>query len=158
MISRFLNDKRGNFAMMMGAAMLPIMGGIALAVDFSEMNRQKQATINALDAAGIATARQVSTGASDAALIAYATDFFKANLGSVDPADTTLSVQLPNNQFGGGTLKLTAVLNYQPYFLPSFAALLGKADSQDGTEISFAAHSEVRLKNTLEVEIGRAHV
>ncbi|WP_457936164.1 pilus assembly protein TadG-related protein [Mesorhizobium sp. 10J20-29] len=153
MIWKFLRDKRGNFAMMMGAAMLPIMGSIALAVDFSEMNRQKQATVNALDAAGIATARQVATGASDEALITYAKNFFEANLGSVDPADTTLSVQLPNNQFGGGTLKLKAVLNYQPYFLPSFAALLGKADGQDGSEISFAALSEIRLKNTLEVAL-----
>ena len=152
MISRFLKDRRGNYAMMMGIAMLPIMGSLAIAVDFSEMNRQKQATINALDAAGIATARQVVTGASDAALIAYANDFFEANLGSVDPDDTELTVVLPNNQFGGGTLKLTAVLNYQPYFLPAFTSLLGK-DDEDSSEISFAAKSEIRLKNTLEVAL-----
>ena len=139
--------------MMMGIAMLPIMGSLALAVDFSEMNRQKQATLNALDAAGIATARQVASGASDAALIAYANDFFEANLGPVNPANTTLTVQLPNNQFGGGTLKLNAVLDYHPYFLPAFIALLGDADSRDGSEISFSAHSEIRLKNTLEVSL-----
>ena len=126
MISRFLKDRRGNYALLMGFAMLPIMGGLAIAVDFSEMNRQKQATINALDAAGIATARQVVSGASDEALIAYANEFFEANLGPVDPADTELTVVLPNNQFGGGTLKLSAVLNYKPYFLPSFLGLLGK--------------------------------
>ena len=74
--------------MMIAIAMLPIMGSLAIAVDFSEMNRQKQATVNALDAAGIATARQVVTGASDEALIAYANEFFKANLGPVDPDDT----------------------------------------------------------------------
>ena len=125
MIRKFLRDRRGNFAMITGVAMLPIMGSIALAVDFTEMNRQKQATMNALDAAGVATARQVATGASDAALIAYAKDFFEANLGTVDPANTTLTVQLPNNQFGGGTLKLKAVLKYNPYFLPAFTALLG---------------------------------
>ena len=130
MISRFLKDRRGNYAMLMGFAMLPIMGSLAIAVDFSEMNRQKQATINALDAAGIATARQVVSGASDEALIAYANEFFKANLGPVDPDDTELTVVLPNNQFGGGTLKLTAVLNYKPYFLPSFLGLLGKPDEE----------------------------
>jgi Flp pilus assembly protein TadG len=151
MISRFLKDRRGNYAMMMGVAMLPIMGSLAIAVDFSEMNRQKQATINALDAAGIATARQVAAGASDAALIAYANDFFKANLGSVDPDDTELTVVLPNNLSGGGTLKLTAVLDYQPYFLPVFTSLLGK--DEGASEISFAAKSEIRLKNTLEVAL-----
>ena len=91
MIREFLRDRGGNYAMLMGIAMLPIMGSLAIAVDFSEMNRQKQATINALDAAGVATARQVVTGASNEALIAYANEFFKANLGPVDPDDTELA-------------------------------------------------------------------
>jgi Flp pilus assembly protein TadG len=153
MIREFLRDRGGNYAMLMGIAMLPIMGSLAIAVDFSEMNRQKQATINALDAAGVATARQVVTGASNEALIAYANEFFKANLGPVDPDDTELTVVLPNNQFGGGTLKLSAVLNYEPYFLPSFLGLLGKPADERDREISFAADSEIRLKNTLEVAL-----
>ena len=153
MIREFLRDRGGNYAMLMGIAMLPIMGSVAIAIDFSEMNRQKQATINALDAAGVATARQVVTGASNEALIAYANEFFKANLGPVDPDDTELTVVLPNNQFGGGTLKLSAVLNYEPYFLPSFLGLLGKPADERDREISFAANSEIRLKNTLEVAL-----
>ena len=153
MIRKFLRDRGGNYAMLMGLAMLPIMGSLAIAVDFSEMNRQKQATINALDAAGVATARQVVSGASNEALIAYANEFFKANLGPVDPDDTELTVVLPNNQFGGGTLKLSAVLNYQPYFLPSFLGLLGTPADERNREISFSADSEIRLKNTLEVAL-----
>ena len=104
MIRKFLRDRGGNYAMLTGLAMLPIMGAMAIAVDFSEMNRQKQATVNALDAAGLATARQVASGVSDEALILYANEFFEANLGPVDPDDTELTVVLPNNQFGGGTL------------------------------------------------------
>jgi Flp pilus assembly protein TadG len=153
MIRKFLRDRGGNYAMLMGLAMLPIMGSLAIAVDCSEMNRQKQATINALDAAGVATARQVVSGASNEALIAYANEFFKANLGPVDPDDTELTVVLPNNQFGGGTLKLSAVLNYQPYFLPSFLGLLGTPADERNREISFSADSEIRLKNTLEVAL-----
>lgn len=153
MILDFLRDRGGNYAMLMGVAMLPIMGSVAIAIDFSEMNRQKQATVNALDAAGLATARQVASGASDAAVIAYANEFFKANLGPVDPADTQLTVVLPNNQFGGGTLKMSAVLNYKPYFLPSFLGLLGKPEEERDREISFSAESEIRLKNTLEVAL-----
>lgn len=153
MILDFLRDRRGNYAMLTGLAMLPIMGGVAIAVDFSEMNRQKQTTVNALDAAGLATARQVASGASDEALIAYANEFFKANLGSVDPADTELTVVLPNNQHGGGTLKMSAVLNYKPYFLPSFFGLLGAPADERHKEITFSADSEIRLKNTLEVAL-----
>ena len=123
----FLADRRGNYALMTVVAMVPLMGGLALAVDFAEMNRQKQAVDNALDAAGIATARQVVTGAPTSELHAYAKTFFEANLGSVNPADTQLSVVLPANQVGGGTLKLSAQLNYKPLFFPVFAELVGAA-------------------------------
>ena len=64
-IRGFLGDRRGNYGLMTVVAMVPLMGGVALAVDYSEMNRQKQVVNSALDAAGIATARQVVTGASD---------------------------------------------------------------------------------------------
>jgi Flp pilus assembly protein TadG len=150
MIRRFLQDTRGNYALATVLAMIPLMGGLAVAVDFTEMNRQQQAMLNALDAANIATARQIDSGADDAALIAYATSFFHANLGSIDPADTTLAVTLPSSEAGGGTLKLSARLNYEPYFFPVLTKLIGKSGEED---ISFTAQSEVRLKNTLEVAL-----
>ncbi|MDQ2632738.1 MAG: pilus assembly protein [Pseudomonadota bacterium] len=153
MILEFLRDRGGNYAMLTAFAMLPIMGSVAIAIDFSEMNRQKQATVNALDAAGLATARQIVSGASDEALIAYANAFFEANLGPVDPADTELTVVLPSNQFGGGTLKMSAELNYKPYFLPAFLGLLGENADERNKEITFAADNQIRLKNTLEVAL-----
>ncbi|MEX0957436.1 MAG: TadE/TadG family type IV pilus assembly protein [Rhizobiaceae bacterium] len=151
MLRRFLSDTRGNYMLMTAVAIVPILGGLALAVDYTEMSRQRQLTLNALDAAGIATARRVIDGATDAELIAYAQDFFEANLGDVDPADATLSIVLPANNAGGGTLKLTADLTYHPHFIPAFSALMGKEGGT--TEISFNATSEIRLKNTLEVAL-----
>ena len=38
--------------------------------------------MNALDAAGIATARRIAEGATEAQLLTYAEDFFEANLGA----------------------------------------------------------------------------
>src|SRR5262245_7881350 len=105
---RFIADRRGNYALMTAVAMVPLMGGLDLAAELAEMNRQKQPVANALDAAGIATARQVVTGASDNELIAYANSFFKANLEPAVADDTTLTVTLPTNTNGGGTLKLAA--------------------------------------------------
>ena len=133
--------------------MVPLMGGLALAVDFAEMNRQKQAVANALDAAGIATARQAVSGATDEELVAYAKSFFEANLSRVKPADTQLTVTLPNNQNGGGTLKLAARLNYKPHFFPVFADLAGTMPENGNTDISFVTNTEIRLKNTLEVAL-----
>ena len=43
--------------------------------------------MNALDAAGIATAAAVIEGATDTQLKAYAKDFFEANLGSGRPGE-----------------------------------------------------------------------
>lgn len=149
----FWNDRRGNYALMTALAMIPLMGGLALAVDFSEMNRQKQATLAALDAAGLATARQIVSGATEAQLVSYANGFFAANLGPVKPQDAQLQVTLPSNQAGGGTLKLSATLTYRPYFFPAFESLIGKTAAGGTTDIKFKAQTEIRLKNTLEVAL-----
>ena len=151
MIRRFLSDIRGNYFVLTAAAMVPIMGALALAVDYSELTRQRAATMNALDAANIATAARLIGGATEEQAKAYAKDFFEANLGPVKASNTTLIVTLPSNNAGGGTLKLEAELKYHPYFLPAAAMLIGKTSG--ATEVDFSAKSEVRLKNTLEVAL-----
>jgi Flp pilus assembly protein TadG len=153
LFDRFLRDRGGNYAVMTAVALVPIFGGMALAVDYAEMNRQKQAVLNALDAAGIATARHIVSGVSDADVIAYAHDFFEANLGPVDPATTQLSVELPSNQVGGGTLKLSALLRYEPMFLPVFRKMFNGTDGRQTDTIDFTTRTAIRLKNTLEVAL-----
>ena len=151
MIRDFFRDRRGNYALMTVITMVPLMGGVALAVDYTELVRERQETLNALDAAGIATAQQIVGGASDNDAKAYAKTFFEANLRHVLPADTTLTVTLPSNNAGGGTLILEATLTYKPYFLPAAVALLGGTPGQ--TTVNVSAKSEIRLKNTLEVAL-----
>ncbi|MEZ2330076.1 pilus assembly protein TadG-related protein [Mesorhizobium sp. RCC_202] len=151
MIRNFFRDRRGNYALMTAITMVPLMGGVALAVDYTELVRQRQETLNSLDAAGLATAQQIVLGATDDDAKTYAKNFFEANLRHVLPANTTLSVTLPNNNAGGGTLVLQATLKYQPYFLPAAVALLGGSVGQ--TTLNFSARSEIRLKNTLEVSL-----
>lgn len=151
MIRDFLRDRRGNYALLTAVAIVPIMGGLALAVDYTQMAKQRQQTLNALDAAGIATARRIVEGATEDQAKAYAQSFFETNLGSVNPADTRLTIVLPQNNTGGGTLKLTAALKYKPYFLPTFQSLIGKSGAS--SDLDFSASSEIRLKNTLEVAL-----
>lgn len=151
MLGRFWNDASGNFAMMTAIAMVPLLGGLALGIDYADMTRQRQLTQNALDAAGIATARRVTEGAASDQAKAYAKDFFQANLGSVNPANTTLDVVLPADNTGGGTLKMSASLTYKPYFFGAFKALVDKTAGT--TTVPFTASTEIRLKNTLEVAL-----
>lgn len=149
----FCRDSGGNYALMTAIGLLPIMGAVALAVDYSEMVRQKQSVTNALDAANIATARRIVEGATDDELRTYAREFFHANLNGVDPDNTVLNIKLPDSSVGGGTLRLTASLNYKPYFYPAFARMSGDDVETANRKISFGVKSEVRLKNTLEVAL-----
>ena len=134
MIFRFLDDARGNFTILAAVAFIPVMGALALAVDYAQITRQRQTTMNALDDAGIATARFIVSGSAsptdpvvyEATVKQYAKDFFEANLNGVDPAHTKLTIVLPINNTGGGTLQLTADLTYEPLFLPVAAMLIGR--------------------------------
>ncbi|PWK75516.1 TadE/TadG family type IV pilus assembly protein [Aminobacter sp. AP02] len=156
MIRKFLKDERGNYAILTAAAMVPIMGALALAIDYAEISRQREVVRNSLDAAGMAVARRILDGSNgepltDAQLKSYAADFFNNNLGSVKPANAPLKVTLPNNNFGGGMLEMEATLTYKPYFLPVAAALLGK--TSDNVNLSFVVKSGIRLQNTIEVAL-----
>ena len=160
MIRKFLKDKRGSYAIMTVAAMVPIMGALALAIDYAEISRQREVVRNALDAANMAVARRLLEGPIDPSqseavnetlLKEYAVDFYKTNLGSVKLANAPLTVTLPGNNFGGGMLNMEATLKYRPYFLPVAAMLLGK--SSGDLDLDFVVKSGARLKNTIEVAL-----
>lgn len=149
MIRKFWNDRRGSYTLATIGVTVPLLGALAVGVDFTEMSRGKQATLNALDAAGIATARRIIEGGKDADMLAYARQFFDANLRGVNPDDVTLTVTLPNNSAGGGTLKLKATLKYNSYFFETFAELSGF----DPEQLNYTAQTEIKLKNTAEVAL-----
>jgi Flp pilus assembly protein TadG len=150
MFKSFLHDIRGNYALATIVVAVPLIGALALAVDYSQMSRERQLTLNALDAAGIATARRLIEGAKENELHSYARDFFNANLGGLDPSRARLSLVLPSNKAGGGeTLKVSATLDYDPLFFDAFQSLRGETPGA----WSFSASSEVKLKNTIEVAL-----
>jgi len=151
MLRNFWNDRKGQYALLTAIVMLPLMGGLAVGVDYAEMTRQRALALNALDAASIGTARRYLEGnITTAELQTYAEQFFAANFDGRDTSAVELTLVLPNDEAGGGTLKLTADMQYSPYFLPVLTALLGE---NSVTEVNFSESSEVRLKNTLEVAL-----
>ncbi|MCO5072640.1 MAG: hypothetical protein M9944_15685 [Rhizobiaceae bacterium] len=139
--------------MLTGIVMVPLLGGLALAIDYVDMSRQRQMTLNALDAATMATARRILEGASDSQVRQYAREFFDANLAAVKPKDVDLDIFLPANIGGGGRVKLVAHMRYEAQFLPPFRALLNKTHVTDDTPLELQASSEVQLKNTVEVAL-----
>lgn len=149
MFRRFLEDRRGNFAIATAVSIVPILGALALAVDFSEMSRQRSLALNALDAAGIAAARFYVAGGTAADTEAYAKDFFKANMNGIDTSSAEFNLTLPSSETGGGLLTIDASYTFEPFFFGSFASLL----SVDETALEISAETKVRLKNTLEVAL-----
>lgn len=157
MFRKLWQEKSGNYALATAIAMVPLMGGLGLVVDYSEATRQRAFVMNALDAAGVATARRIIDGATNAELQTYAENFFEANLGPVDPADTHLTMVLPDSDVGGGILTLSANFEYKPFLMPVFQALHKEIFNQDNIvvtqEMDVESIAKIRLKNSSEVAL-----
>ncbi len=160
LICRFFKDRRGNYGIMMGLLMFPLIGATALAVDYSNISRQRNAMQTALDAAALATSKEYAAGsfASSsqseelAKMNAYAKDFFLANMsGYANAADTKIEANFKAETkkdvngiaFDEKSISLTADLDYDTY--------LAKAIGKD--VIPIGVLSEVAMGN-LTIEIG----
>ena len=58
MFRKFLKDTHGNYALITALVMAPLMGALAMAVDYTELSRQRLDTRNAL---GIALSASLGT-------------------------------------------------------------------------------------------------
>lgn len=149
MFRRFIEDRRGNFAIATAVSIVPILGALAMAIDYSEMTRQRALALNALDAAGIAAARFYVAGGSENDTVAYAKDFFQANMNGIDTSGASFKLTLPSSETGGGLLTIDASYAFKPYFFDAFSSLV----SGNETAFKISAETKVRLKNTLEVAL-----
>jgi Flp pilus assembly protein TadG/uncharacterized protein YegL len=88
---RFRHDNRGNVALIFGLALLPLVGAVGVAVDYSMASRQRAVIQSALDTAMLAGAfagkASIDAGAGKSTAIAKAeaaaAASFKSNIGSV---------------------------------------------------------------------------
>lgn len=80
LLGRFLNDRRGNVAVMFGLLAVPLIALVGAAIDYSEAHRAKARVQAALDAASLSVNRSMDT-MTDAELRDLARDVFNANMG-----------------------------------------------------------------------------
>lgn len=57
MIRRFHRDQRGNFLMLFGLVLIPLMGVVGVAIDYSRASNARQALSSAIDSAALMAAR-----------------------------------------------------------------------------------------------------
>src|ERR1700687_575580 len=80
LLSRFWSDRRGNIALIFGLAIVPVMGAIAAAVDYSVANASRTAMQAALDNTALMLSKQMPL--SQSALDTNGWQYFTGNLGS----------------------------------------------------------------------------
>lgn len=93
-IRRFRRDRRGNVLMMFGLALVPLMGVVGVAVDYSRASNARQALNSAIDSAALMAARDAQK-LTDAQLTARINAWISDNL----PADV-------KSQFTGATIAI----------------------------------------------------
>lgn len=82
MIRRFRRDEGGNFLMLFGLALVPLLGVVGVAIDYSRASNARQALNAAIDSAALMAARDAQK-LTDAQLKIRINDWIKDNL----PAD-----------------------------------------------------------------------
>jgi len=125
-LDRFLRDRTGNFAMMTGMVLMPLLLGAGLALDVSHISRKRNELQQAVDAAVLAIAREGDKISQDRAR-EIARQFLAANY------DTAITGYQVNRS---GT-KVTLVANSKSDL--AFGALFGK----DDWPMSIAASADV---------------
>jgi len=112
-LRRFLADRAGSYGPMFALMSVPLFGSVAAAVEYSRVYEVKSSLQNALDAAALATAKELSYSQEETYLAQYARDFFDSNLPStLDPADIGFTFAYEAATSGGNNVRLTASYDY----------------------------------------------
>jgi Flp pilus assembly protein TadG len=126
-IQRFWSDRKGNIAILFALAVVPVIGAMGAAVDYSMANSYRTSMQKALDATALALSKIMP--ANQNTLDTVGNQYFQANFGTTTLSNVTLQI-VPNT----GTIQLTA----KGYYTPELANILGLGSFEVG------ARSEVK--------------
>src|SRR3954469_7699098 len=105
MFSRFFADRRGNVVAIFGLAIVPVIGLVGMAVDYSRGNSMKAAVQAALDATALAMARTAPT-LTAAQLQQQSSDMFFAQFNRSDAKNVVVTASYDTTN--GSALTLAA--------------------------------------------------
>lgn len=106
-LRRFWSDSRGNIAVLFTLAIIPVIGTVGAAVDYSMASAYRADLQKSLDATALALAKILP--ADQETLDTVGRQYFDASMGPNDLSDLEVVVAA-----GTGTLTVTATANYQP--------------------------------------------
>jgi Flp pilus assembly protein TadG len=135
----FLRDRRAGVAPMFALAVIPVVGLIGMAVDYSRANAAKVSIQAGLDATALALAKSAATLTPEelaAKADAYFKQLVKPRDAQIDPITATYSTQ------GGSQLELKATGSVNLTFSGVFGML-----SQNFTKLDIATSSTIKWGN-----------
>ena len=108
---RFWSDRKGNVAILFALAMIPVMGAMGVAVDYSFANALRTNMQKSLDSAGLALSKMMPLTQDQ--LNTLGNQFFLANFGTPPPF-LTLATQPVTITPSTGRLDLSVTGTYKP--------------------------------------------
>jgi Flp pilus assembly protein TadG len=137
LINRFRSNKRGNVAVIFAIAIIPLIGAVGAAIDYSEATRVKAKLQSAADAAAVASISQRSNGwiqastmTSDGSVSAGVTDannIFDGNANNIKPELQVNSLTRTSVVTKTGNT-LNATVNFSAVVPATFMTALGFPD------------------------------
>lgn len=124
----FRSSREGNVVMIFTLALIPVIGAVGAAVDYSRANSTRTAIQAALDSTALMLSKDANT-LSNTQLQQKANDYFKAMFTRPEAKDVTLTPTLTSPQTGSFKLQLTATANVPT----TFTKLLGHQKLNIGT-------------------------
>lgn len=145
----FVRERGGNFGLLAALALVPMVGAVGLAYDYTNMLAMKTRMSDSLDAAAFEAAELYAVKASDSTIEERAGRIFRADMQQqVAEADYSFSYDGVFNDDGAVVVRVAATAAYHPTFMPALWTLLG----QPGPTLAVSRRSEVSL-STSTVEL-----
>jgi Flp pilus assembly protein TadG len=115
MLSRFFKDRQGGVAPLLALAIIPLVGTVGAAVDYSRANAVRTAMQNALDSTALMLSRDAQN-LNGAQLAQKATDYFNAMFDRPEAGNVQVTPSFSSPQQGSFTLKLTGSASISTIF------------------------------------------
>jgi Flp pilus assembly protein TadG len=119
LLRRFLRDRSGGVAPLLALAMIPIIGAVTAAIDYSRANVARTAMQSALDSTALMLAKEAQT-LSVTDITTKASDYFKAVFSSTQAQNVALTSTMTNPQPGSYVLNITASASVPTNFTKIF--------------------------------------
>lgn len=109
LLKRFFGNRDGGYAPLFAVLCVPLFGTVAAAVEYSRVTQTRAHLQHALDAAALATAKELSVSMDADYLAQYARDFFDANLHpNLSTSDVTFSFSFVQPASGSSQVTMSA--------------------------------------------------